>query len=375
MPHENGRIFTNRTVSPPLGVDFEDIQATLGISGNYANQLCTSTAINKWAKYRPMERTGYLGILTDNLRKAGNWGIGNIPVWTNKTLAQMVNFWAKSGNVPPECGVQSEYWTRVLPSTQYRIRDFAADVDFKGYFHGAPAPIAPFSGSLVIASTNQLDVIYPKGGISDETLMLEDFGDWKNYYFGVVFASKTTSTIYIVTQSSTLENATDFTVHIPSASVLAGTWYVFPILSSVAFPTRTNGANNTSANWVALLDATEETISAHGFAYTLNADNASKSGNTISYQFSFTNDETSTGVTDVILAIELRDANENVLRSAQLTVGTVTAGNMVSAQGDQNLGGQASACTHVVAHIHSMSAAVYADQWVTAHVGGIDPRD
>ena len=209
--NQNGRIYIGAR-----GVEIADLQTVLGRSTGDLGLLCSDqewyenngvealrpvNRINKWAKYRPIEKSNFLGILTDTQRKAENWGIGNIPIWTNKTIPQMVRFWiggsGSSGSTPPDCGIQSSYWTKVLPSTYYRLRDFAADVDNKGYFHGAQAPILPLVGELAIPSTGQLDVIYPRGAESTETILLSDIGSFDDYYFGA-------SSLMPISPSSTL---------------------------------------------------------------------------------------------------------------------------------------------------------------------------
>ena len=374
MAHSNGRIYIDTSVTPNIGVDvIGDVAYVLGKNSGDVGTLCSSTDINQWAKYRPIEKAGFTGRLTDAMRKAEDWGIGNIPQWSSKTLANMVNFWAKgntsSANLP-DIGLKVEWWTKVLPSTKYRLLDFVADVGMKGYWHGAEAPIAPISDALEISFSGQLDVLYPKGAESAETLSFKDFTNWDDFYFGVVFAAPSSSTIYIVTQSVTLANATDFTVHIPDADELVGTWRVFPILSSASITPLSKTQNNTVATWVALLEYVGTTITIHKVDYELIADYAFRDGRTIDYKFAVKNNETNTSLT-IALTIDYLDSLGNVLYTQTNSGNQVPAGSMVDVMGSYAFPGtvQAQQCYSVRATTHTMTPSRYDVKSVEAVVG------
>ena len=95
-----------------------DIAAILGIPGTDIGDLCTSGAINMWAKYKPIEYNKK-GMLEDHDRENANFGIINIPTWSN--INKMAAFWfgnrASEQTNAPECGYQPIYWGYQRPTT------------------------------------------------------------------------------------------------------------------------------------------------------------------------------------------------------------------------------------------------------------------
>lgn len=68
MGHSNGIITT------PVGLD-TDIPQTLGVSSKDLGTLCTSTAINKWSRKKPIRIVGLWGDATDAQFKASGFGL------------------------------------------------------------------------------------------------------------------------------------------------------------------------------------------------------------------------------------------------------------------------------------------------------------
>lgn len=403
MANENGRIFVTAEGGVTYGVEIADLQQVLGRSVNDLGLLCSDKEwnsegtelqdvdnINKWAKYRPIEKRNFLGVLTDAQRRAEDWGIGNIPIWTNKTIPQMVKFWVggsgSSGSTPPDCGIQYHYWTKVLPSTYYRLRDFSSDVNNKGYFHGAQAPISQFVGDLAIPSTAQLDVIYPRGAESAETLLLSDIGNFSSYYFGVIFANADFSLIYIKTQDYPMGSSSwtqDFTVHIPGAADLlvplpasSATWRVFPVFCNALFSTLTDVHSSiVECTTVALLDYTEEVITRNGVNYRFVANNARRDNGSkkVSYSFQFINDETTTGLTDVRVVVEYKTSLGEVVATGINNVGSVQASESVEVEGDHQFTtvGIAASIYSVVAHVDQITGRDFTVKWAEAVVNEI----
>jgi len=405
----NGRIYTHTDGGTKYGVSVCDVSRTLGRGTGDVGQLCSDQEwydnngtptlrlvdkINKWAKYRPIEKANYKGILTDAMRSAENWGIGYIPKWTNKTIPAMVKFWIggsqSTGSTPPDCGIQPSYWTKVLPSTAYRLRDFAADVDDKGYWHGADAPISQFVGELAIPSTGQLDVNYLRGAESNETILLSDIGSFSTFFFGVIFANADFSKIYLVTQEYAMNSQSwtqDFTIHIQgAASVLvptgtSATWKVFPILINAqsAVTTLTDVHSSlTNYTLVALLDPVEAVITKNGFDYTLVADSAWRDAlvdpEYIHYSYTFTNNDSS-GVGGVRLKLEFRTSLNEVVGSVTKQIGSVSAGASYTVSDSIRLYSRAASVAVVVGYIDHIDDIPYTVEYESIQVSSGPPRD
>ncbi len=55
MPVSSGRIYTDKSVDPQLGVCVEDVQRVLGTNLEYLNELCTHKNVKTWARYKPQK--------------------------------------------------------------------------------------------------------------------------------------------------------------------------------------------------------------------------------------------------------------------------------------------------------------------------------
>ena len=88
----------------------QDIAQILHISGTSLEAVCTSQAINMWAKYKPIEYNKK-SMLTLAERASRNFGIINLPTWSN--INKMANFWFgidTSSRNAPDIGIQPIYW-------------------------------------------------------------------------------------------------------------------------------------------------------------------------------------------------------------------------------------------------------------------------
>lgn len=222
MPVANGRIYTDRSVDPPIGVSVADVQSVLGTNKCYENELCTHQNINVWAKYKPVV-VGQIASVSDQQRANVNYGIVNIPKWS--LFANMVNFWTafqphRSSyddieQWAPDCGVKPAYWDCQLPTggknAPFRISDFSSkDYAERGYYAYAVPPVGPLDVAMV---SNGLVTINYKMGVDGVTagltVTLSDLSVMRNYsyqnlYFGI--AIKAGGSIYLVTQSTKVGN-------------------------------------------------------------------------------------------------------------------------------------------------------------------------
>jgi len=246
-------------------VSIYDVQRCFGSGRTDLGDLITNVNINRWAKYKPVKYKPNVGIKID-VMSAQNWieanyGIKDIPTWTRLSYASTFLFSDARGSLNeyfwPECdraksALSIEYWAYNRPTGgndgPYRLHDF------DNYFHTAEEPIGPMEQtSIKIAPAGTLRVTFKHGAISNYTLKLGDL-TWPdsanfpigNMYFGVLM-KQTSGTITTRTYVATQKNGdgdikmsqtdnfgfwVDFSESIVEAA-FAGTWRIFPIISSI----------------------------------------------------------------------------------------------------------------------------------------------
>ena len=344
-----------------------DAQRALGISSPHWNDLCTSTNIKTWAKYRPVEYhpsgANYVEEMTLAQRAAVNYGIGNIPSWTSALIGKMMNFWFgvdTSSTNAPDPGVQSEYWKRILPTTAYRITDFCAkpsESTTLGYFHGAKPPIGNLvSAALTIAPNGQVTFQFAKNeeGVSagltiryeDLKLSNNNYMSLANMYFGVaIYKQGQTNPFFHQTQDTAM---TDFqsmgsSVHVQVTQAqglaLAGSIKVFPFISSVAQTTLTD-ATNISGNHIALMDMEDATLTikyAQAVVSNFNVwRNPAVSTRLIYYSFDLTNAESDVNRTYSAAITFFRSDGVTELYTKTVT-GSINGGATIDVSGSQDM--------------------------------------
>jgi len=324
-------------------ISIGDLTYATGISDLDVGSQLTSGSWNLWAKYKACNDTTHVGVLTDAQRKAANWGVKNIPIWSR--LGYMVNFWydisTQAPNVP-SCGLQAEYWTLDRPSRWYRI------LDFDGYEATAQAPIS--APSAFISLTGGVTLYCDLGAMGSGTLAYEDFslGITGNTYFGYVLRKHEASpeVIYYITkpQDEPITSYFNTNITIPASSstpLFNNTWEVFPYLTNQYAATLSTN-QNVDGVFVALLDPILITIDQTKANYTLvfdpgrrPADNPSyytnqDQGRNVNYVFSVTNNETDTNLTNVVVTITLYGADEQTVVATQ-TASPSTQGAVIAA--------------------------------------------
>ena len=235
-----------------------DIAAILGIDGTDLEILCTSAVINMWAVYKPMQ-VAQPNEITLAQRKAINFGIINIPTWTN--INKMANFWFGVDTTStnwPHVGIQPIYWGYQRPTTYKRLSDFSEyplTASALGYHHGAEAPIGmSMYSEYTIDSNGHLRIIYNVGAQDSRTIKLQDLVypyagfDVANMYFGVVMRKAGTTNYYAVTQTTKISQISqgayvDIYGLDPSYD---GEWEIFPMASSdpITFTDQLGGYTN-----------------------------------------------------------------------------------------------------------------------------------
>ena len=260
------------TISAPVVMP-QDIAAILGIPGTDLGDLCTSGAINMWAKYKPIEYNKK-GMLEDRDRENANFGIINIPTWSN--INKMAAFWfgnrASEQTNAPECGYQPIYWGYQRPTTYKRLSDFS-DYPISsglGYYHEAEAPIGQSSQSeYTIDSGGNLRILYDHatGDGSGRTVRLKDLHyptmtsyDVERMYFGVLMKKVGTTNVYAVTGPK-IEDLGTMGAYVDISGLTAafnGEYEIFPMASADQIPFTSDTGQMASGKWMALYE--KETI-------------------------------------------------------------------------------------------------------------------
>jgi hypothetical protein len=236
-----------------------DFSAVLGIAGTNLQNNNMSGVINKWAKFKPIPYEE-VGILTDAQRASGNYGLINIPTWSN--INKMANFWlgidATSTNAP-DIGIKSIYWGYRTPtgglSEPFRLADWSNEAKTLGYYHEAEAPVGGSEyTSYTIESSGHLRISFKNGAQDVRTIKLNELTyptagySVGNMYFGVIMKKQGSSTVYAVTgpQISNLPSQGAYVDIYGLGSSYNGTWDIFPMASAdqITFTSSLSGYTN-----------------------------------------------------------------------------------------------------------------------------------
>ncbi len=208
---------SNGVISAPVSID--DVKTVLGESSNDLATLCKSSNINMWAKYKPVDYSAdFMDIKSCYKGKAENFNI-NYPVCTN--IKDVIPYYSQTNNG----------WSYQTVSSPYRLGDFV------GYNHIAAGPVNKLSSGLATTDETSVNLSYNVSSTSSDNLGLDDFlalGD--SYYLGCILSKNGTDVTYFRT-SKTLSGITADIVDFKS--IKAGTYTVYPFMSSVDYYTTT----------------------------------------------------------------------------------------------------------------------------------------
>lgn len=194
-----------------------EVSKVLGIRSGDVGTVCTSTRINPWAKYKPVNHTKFT-VLTDDERAEAQYGITNIPLFGSQI--DMARFVAPAdGDTPPAplTGTASKYWAYELPPYN-RPKRLS---DFDGYWHQAIRCIEPLEIDTIdvrgMADSNKIYFDFPVA-TEAANLKISDFDFkylWKKftqlthgttYYLGVCLTDGTADGTRTLTQGSAMNN-------------------------------------------------------------------------------------------------------------------------------------------------------------------------
>ena len=164
MANENGIIFIDASETPHIGISVSDCQTVFGTSRNTFGDVITNEGINKWAKYKPIKRSGLH--FSDQINADFTWK--DTATWWKGTDGQ--------------CGLTfttfNSLGTNTMSTSVTFFHDLLAGLlswgyerptgginqfpfrrrDFNYYYHNAPKPIAGVYDNLRIYGGGKLTV-------------------------------------------------------------------------------------------------------------------------------------------------------------------------------------------------------------------------
>lgn len=211
---------SNNKITAPVSVD--DVADCLGMNrSSTLADLCTSSKINVWAKYKP---TVFPSPFPDDWYKAkdGNFGL-NITVDNAKSnWKDLVAEYSKVNN-----GYITLYNKPIGgASSPYRLGDF------RGYFHNANPEVRDYLGKNVFireSDNNQILTEYNAISADGDQVSYFDFAAFKDKYFGYIITDKSKSTLQLITTASRVGT---FTVPLPKNALQVGDYLAFPMFCS-----------------------------------------------------------------------------------------------------------------------------------------------
>lgn len=348
MSHGTGIII------PPPTMPY-DFSAVFGISGTDLATNNTSQVINKWAKFKSVPYAR-IETLPDATRASLNYGIINIPTWSN--ILKMANFWLgidTTSTNAPDIGIKPIYWGYRTPeggaSEPYRLTDWSDENGNYGYYHNAEQPVG---GSLyteyTIESSGHLRINFHNGAQDIRTIKLNELTyptagySVGNMYFGVIMKKQGSSTIYAVTgpQISDLPNQGAYVDIYGLDSSYDGTWDIFPMASADQISFTSNLSGYTNGKFIALNE--KETVGIGATVVridvvpqTLYAYRDTDSSTRILYT-GVTIENINSGQGSADLLFEVFDVNNNLMASNTRNASGINIGARLYVVGDVDMG-------------------------------------
>lgn len=197
-------------ITAPVSVD--DVKSVLGESNNDLAALCKSAKINMWAKYKPVDSdNAFLDINTGWKGKRNDCNI-NYPKATS--IYDIKGYYSQADNG----------FTHRTASAPYRLGDF------RGYNHNARSEYIEIgTTSPSTEDAVSISAAYNQQSVDSDWISMKDLLNDDNitYHFGVLLYNNNGDKLQYMRTSDT--NTVKFT------KVNAGTYTVYPFMSSVAY--------------------------------------------------------------------------------------------------------------------------------------------
>lgn len=197
-------------ISAPVSID--DVKSVLGYGSNDLAALCTHEGINMWAKYKPVDSdNAFLDINTGWKGKRNDCNI-NYPKATS--IYDIKGYYSQADNG----------FTHRTASAPYRLGDF------RGYNHNARSEYLEIGTTSPSAEDAvSISAAYNLQSVDSDWISMKDLLDDGSitYHFGVLLYNNNGNKLQYMRTSDT--NTVKFT------KVNAGTYTVYPFMSSVAY--------------------------------------------------------------------------------------------------------------------------------------------
>lgn len=204
---------SNNKITAPVSID--DVRSALGESSNDVATLCKSTKINMWAKYKPVDSdNAFLDINTGWRGKRNDCNI-NYPKATS--IYDIKGYYSQADNG----------FTHRTASAPYRLGDF------RGYNHNARSEYLEICTTSPSAEDAvSISAAYNLQSVDSDWISMKDLlNDGSiTYHFGVLLYNNNGDKLQYIRTSDT--NIVKF------KKVNAGTYTVYPFMSSVAYTSR-----------------------------------------------------------------------------------------------------------------------------------------
>lgn len=201
---------SNGKITAPVSID--DVKSVFGYGSNDLASLCTYEGINMWAKYKPVDSdNAFLDINTGWKGKRNDCNI-NYPKATS--IYDIKGYYSKADNG----------FTYRTASAPYRLGDF------RGYNHNARSEYIEISTTSPSAENAvSISAAYNLQSVDSDWISMKDLLNDGNitYHFGVLLYNNNGDKLQYMRTSDT--NTVKFT------KVNAGTYTVYPFMSSVAY--------------------------------------------------------------------------------------------------------------------------------------------